>query len=149
MSFPLRVLFICAGNSCRSQMAEGWTRHLKAGQIVAYSAGLETHGLNRVAVRVMAERGVDISHYRSKRIAELRNVAFDCVVTVCERSRAQCPVFPEATHVIHVPIDDPTALSRPAATEEEALDHYRRVCEQIRALVETLPQGILHLDDGQ
>jgi arsenate reductase len=126
-------------------MAEGWTRHLKGGQIAAYSAGLEAHGLNRVAVRVMAERGVDISHYRSKRIEVLRNVTFECVVTVCDRSRARCPVFPEGTRLIHVAIEDPTLLSRTATSEEEALEHYRRVCEQIRVLVETLPQRILEL----
>ena len=92
----LRVLFLCTGNSCRSQMAEGWARHLKGAVIESYSAGVETHGLNPKAVQVMAEAGVDISDHRSKHVRELSEVPFDCVVTVCGHAQDSCPVFLDA-----------------------------------------------------
>ncbi len=138
----LRILFLCTGNSCRSQMAEGWTRHLKGDRIEAYSAGIETHGLNPNAVRVMAEAGVDISQQRSKHVDELKDIPFDYVVTVCGHADEHCPVFPGATKVVHVPFDDPPRLAKEAATEEEALDCYRRVRDEIRAFVETLPESL-------
>ncbi len=134
------VLFLCTGNSCRSQMAEGWARHLKGNVLEPYSAGIETHGLNPNAVRVMAEAGVDISGHRSKHLDELADVEFDHVVTVCAGAHESCPAFPGATKVTHVGFDDPPRLAKNAATEEEALNHYRRVRDQIRAFVETLPE---------
>mgnify|MGYP006301956339 CR=1 FL=1 len=137
-----KILFLCTGNSCRSQMAEGWTRHLKGDRVEAYSAGIETHGLNPDAVRVMAEAGVDISGQRSTHINTFRNTALDCVITVCGHANENCPVFPGATPVIHKGFDDPPALARTAKTEEEALEHYRRVRDQIRAYVETLPEAL-------
>ena len=133
----LKVLFLCTGNSCRSQMAEGWARHLKGDQIEAYSAGIETHGLNPDAVRVMAEAGVDISGQRSKHVGELRGVDFDHVVTVCDHAHQSCPVFPGKAKVIQVGFDDPPRLAADAKTEEERLAPYRRVHDQIRAFVET------------
>lgn len=138
MSQKLKVLFLCTGNSCRSQMAEGWARHLKGAMIEAYSAGIEVHGLNPRAVAVMAEAGVDISGQRSKHVDELKNIPFDLVITVCGHAHEQCPVFPGSTTVRHVGFDDPPALARGAKTEEEALVPYRRVRDQIRAFVETL-----------
>lgn len=141
---PIRLLFVCAGNSCRSQMAEAWTRKLRGNEIEVHSAGLEVHGLNRVAVRVMAEVGIDISHYRSKRIDALRNVAFDYVVTVCGPD-AVCPVIPGAPRVIHMPFDDPPLLARNATSDEEALECYRMVRDQIRAFVLTLPGSLERL----
>ncbi|RME31441.1 MAG: arsenate reductase ArsC [Candidatus Zixiibacteriota bacterium] len=138
----LKVLFLCTGNSCRSQMAEGWTRHLKGDVIEPYSAGTETHGLNPLAVKVMAEAGVDISGHRSKSLAELSEVTFDYVVTVCSKADENCPVFPGPTKRIHVAFDDPPALARDAKTEEEALVHYRRVRDEIRAFVESLPERL-------
>jgi arsenate reductase len=120
-------------------MAEAWARRLKNEEIIAYSAGIEAYGLNRVAVRVMAEVGIDISHYRSKRLEEFRNVPFDYVVTVCTQAHERCPVFPGKAQVVHVDFDDPPALARNARSEEEALDHYRRVRDEIRAFIETLP----------
>ena len=90
----LKILFLCTGNSCRSQMAEGWTRHLKGALIAPYSAGIETHGLNPNAVKVMAEAGVDISGQRSKHLAELGDIEFDHIVTVCGSAHESCPVFP-------------------------------------------------------
>src|SRR5512133_2312066 len=90
----LKVLFLCTGNSCRSQMAEGWARALRGDVIEPYSAGIETHGLNPNAVKIMAEAGVDISRHRSKRLDELRGIDFDYVVTVCDNANESCPVFP-------------------------------------------------------
>jgi len=139
MKERLKVLFLCTGNSCRSQMAEGWARHLKGDVIEAFSAGIETHGLNLNAVKVMAEVGVDISRQRSKHVDELNDVAFDYVVTVCDHAHESCPLFPGKTKVVHVGFDDPPRLSHDAKTEEEALDHYRRVRDEIRTFVETLP----------
>jgi len=123
-------------------MAEGWTRYLRPGVLDAYSAGTEPHGLNPLAVRVMAEAGVDISTHKSRHIDELANVPLDWVVTVCDNARESCPVFPGATRVVHVGFDDPPALAANAPTEDEALAHYRRVRDEIRAFVETLPDSL-------
>ena len=142
MPAAMRVLFLCTGNSCRSQMAEGWARHLKSDCLEAHSAGIETHGLNPNAVKVMAEVGVDISGHRSKHIDEFKDMDFDYVVTVCGHANEHCPVFPGKTKVIHVGFDDPPKLAEKAATEEEALDCYRRVRDEIRAFVETLPESL-------
>jgi len=143
MTNRLKVLFLCTGNSCRSQMAEGWAHHLKGDVIEAYSAGIETHGLNPSAVKVMAEAGVDISRHRSKNVNELIGVPLDCVVTVCDNARESCPLFPGRTRVVHRSFDDPPRLAREAKTEEEALAHYRRVRDEIRAFVLTLPESLL------
>ncbi len=142
MTAAVRVLFLCTGNSCRSQMAEGWARHLKSDCVQACSAGIETHGLNPIAVKVMAEAGVDISGHRSKHIDEFKDMHFDYVVTVCGHADVHCPVFPGKATVIHVGFDDPPKLAEKAATEQEAMDCYRRVRDQIRAFVETLPESL-------
>ena len=142
MTRKLKVLFLCTGNSCRSQMAEGWARALKGDAIEPYSAGIETHGLDPRAVRAMAQAGVDISGHRSKNVAELAGVAFDFVVTVCADADANCPRFPGKAKVVHVGFDDPPALARDAKDEEEGLSHYRRVRDEIRAFVETLPEAL-------
>ena len=134
----VRVLFLCTGNSCRSQMAEGWARHLKGDAIDAGSAGIETHRLDALAVQVMAEAGVDISGHRSKHVDEFRNVDFDYVVTVCDHARESCPLFPGTTRVVHRGFDDPPRFARNARSEEQALGHYRRVRDEIRAFVESL-----------
>ena len=138
----IRVLFLCTGNSCRSQMAEGWARRLRGDRIEAHSAGVETHGLNPRAVRVMAEAGVDISGHHSKNVADLKDITFDCVITVCASADERCPVFPGKTRVIHAGFDDPPKLAAGARSEEEALGHYRRVRDEIRAFVETLPEAL-------
>jgi len=138
----MKILFLCTGNSCRSQMAEGWARHLKSKQLEAYSAGIETHGLNPNAVKVMAEAGVDISGHRSQHIDEFRDVELDHVITVCSHAHESCPVFPGKAKVTPVGSDDPPRLAKEAATEEEALSHYRRVRDEIRAFVETLPEAL-------
>ena len=141
----LKVLFLCTGNSCRSQMAEGWARALKSDVIEPYSAGIETHGMNPNAVKVMAEAGVDISGQRSKHVDELEGIEFDYVVTVCDNAHESCPLFPGKTKVLHKGFDDPPRLAKDAATEEEALDSYRRVRDEIRAFVESLPEALAEL----
>jgi arsenate reductase len=139
----LKILFLCTGNSCRSQMAEGWGRHLKGGAIDFYSAGIETHGLNPNAVKVMAEAGVDISAQRSQHIDEFKDVPLDYVITVCGHADENCPIFPGLTKVVHHGFDDPPKLARAAANEEEGLNHYRRVRDEIRVYVETLPEALV------
>jgi len=138
----LKVLFLCTGNSCRSQMAEGWVRHLKANLIEPYSAGIETHGLNPNAVKVMAEAGVDISAHHSKLVDDLKNINFDYVVTVCGHASENCPIFPGNAKVMHVGFDDPPMLAKETDTEEQALDCYRRVRDEIMKFVQTLPEAI-------
>ncbi len=137
-----RVLFLCTGNSCRSQMAEGWARHLIGDRIEPYSAGIETHGLNPNAVKVMAEAGVDISGHRSKHLDELKSLQFDLVVTVCGHAHEHCLLFSGTTRVIHVGFDDPPRLAKEARSEEEALTHYRRVRDEIRQFIQTLPETL-------
>ncbi len=139
----LKILFLCTGNSCRSQMAEGWARALKGDVIEAYSAGIETHGMNRNAIKVMAEAGVDITGQHSKKVDELKDVPFDVVVTVCGHANETCPMWlGQKARVIHVGFDDPPKLAKSARTEEEALATYRRVRDEIRRFVETLPEAL-------
>jgi arsenate reductase len=138
----LKVMFLCTGNSCRSQMAEGWARQLKGDSIDAYSAGVEPHGMNADAVRVMGEAGVDLSGQHSKHVDELNGIEFDYVVTVCGHANETCPVFPGKTRVVHVGFDDPPKLAKSAGTREEALGHYRRVRDEIRGFVERLPEAL-------
>lgn len=135
-----KILFLCTGNSCRSQMAEGWARHFTGEAYDIYSAGLEAHGLNPNAVRVMAEAGVDISGHRSKTVDALRDVDFDVVFTVCGHADETCPAFLRQANVVHVGFDDPPKLAAAAKTEEEALGHYRRVRDEIKAFCQVLEQ---------
>ena len=138
----MRVLFLCTGNSCRSQMAEGWTRTLHAATIEAWSAGTEPRGLDPRAVRVMAEAGVDIAAQRSKATTELLDRSFDLVVTLCDEGAEACPFFPGATRVLHAGFPDPPRLARDARSEEEALEPYRRVRDAIRDFAAGLPDQI-------
>ena len=135
-----KILFLCTHNSCRSQMAEGWMRHLKTDLIEPYSAGIESGRLDPLAVKVMDEAGMDISSYRSKHLDELRGIDFNYVITVCDHARQVCPVFPAQTNSIHHRFDDPSELARKAGTEQEAIAHYRRVRDEIKAFVENLPK---------
>ncbi|OGV63217.1 MAG: arsenate reductase [Lentisphaerae bacterium RIFOXYC12_FULL_60_16] len=144
MPDKLRILFLCTGNSCRSQMAEGWTRHLKNDSIEAFSAGIEKHGLNPLAVKVMAAAGVDISHHTSKTVSDLPTLDFDYVVTVCGHANEHCPLFPGKTRIVHVGFDDPPKLAASARNEAEALPHYRRVRDEIRDFVQQLPESLTH-----
>jgi arsenate reductase len=144
-----KILFLCTGNSCRSQMAEGWARALKGDAIAAHSAGIEARGLDPRAVRVMAEAGVDISRQRSKTVDEVAGVAFDVVVTVCGHANESCPTWLRGrAKRVHAGFDDPPALARSAQTEEEALAPYRRVRDEIRDFVKGLP-GSLATRDGK
>ena len=138
----MKILFLCTGNSCRSQMAEGWARALKSDALKPYSAGIEKHGLNPHAVRVMAEAGVDISGHTSKTVTELCPVNFDFVITVCGHAHEHCPLFPGKAKLVHIGFDDPPKLAANAKTEEEALAHYRRVRDEIRAFIQTLPASL-------
>jgi arsenate reductase len=146
MAMPekLKVLFLCTGNSCRSQMAEGWAHALKGDVIDAYSAGIVAHGQNPNAIKVMAEAGVDITGQASKTLTSLleQGVTFDVVVTVCGHADENCPIFPGKTRKIHYGFDDPPKLAKDAKTEEEALDAYRLVRDQIKAYIQTLPEAL-------
>jgi arsenite methyltransferase len=137
----LRVLFLCTGNSCRSQMAEGFARALRGDRVEAYSAGTNPHGLNPLAIRAMAEVGIDISGHLSRRPEEI-GVAFDVVVTVCDSAHEACPVFPGAS-VVHTGFDDPPRLARDSKNDDDAMQHYRRVRDEIRAFVETFLDELL------
>jgi arsenate reductase len=126
-------------------MAEGWTRNIRGDRIEAFSAGVEKHGLDPRAVRVMNERGVDISGQHSKLLDELKSLEFDYVITVCQNARESCPYFPGNATVLHVGFDDPPELAAAASTEEEKLSYYRRVRDEIEAFVETLPESLVKL----
>lgn len=139
MNGRLKILFLCIGNSARSQMAEGWAKHLKSDIAEPYSAGIEAHGLNPLAVMVMKETGVDISNQTSKLVVSLLDITFDYVITVCGHADENCPVFPGKTKVIHHGFDDP---AKAEGTEEEKPAVFRRVRDEIRAFIETLPEAL-------
>lgn len=134
-----RVLFLCTGNSCRSHLAEGWLRHLGGDRYEALSAGAKPAGyVHPLAVRVMAEAGVDISRQRSKSIEEFAGQSLDVLVTVCDRARESCPVFTGAKRTIHRQFDDPAHAT---GSEAEKLAVFRRVRDEIRAWVEEFIRG--------
>lgn len=142
MSDRKRVLFLCTGNSCRSQMAEGWARHLKSSEIEPYSAGTHPGELNPLAVKVMAEAGMDISGQRSKHVNDFHDIRFDTVVTVCHAANESCPALPGRATRLHVAFDDPPKLAINAKNEDEALGHYRRVRDEIKAFVAAMPGNL-------
>ncbi len=138
------ILFLCTGNSCRSQMAEGWASHLQSETIEAYSAGIETHGLNPLAVKVMAEAGVDIAQQKSKVIDDLPRKKFDWIITLCGHAAETCPNVPGRK--IHKGFDDPPRLAEElaekGAADQEQLECYRRVRDEIKAFVATLSEAL-------
>lgn len=138
----LKIMFLCTGNSCRSQMAEGWAKSLKRDSIKAYSAGIDPHGMNERAIKVMSEVGVDISGHHSKHVDELKDIPFDYVVTVCGHANETCPMFPGNTKMVHFGFEDPPQLAKAAASEEEALGHYRRVRDEIKTFVQGMPRNL-------
>jgi arsenate reductase (thioredoxin) len=142
MTNKLKILFLCSDNSCRSQMAEGWARHLKSDLIQAFSAGLEAHGLNPNAVKVMQEAGVDITQQKSQRVEEVETIPFDIVITVCKHADENCPIFSCATVIVHHGFDDPPKLAKTAKTDDEALGYYRKIRDEIQVFIETLPEGL-------
>ncbi len=142
MTEKLKILFLCTGNSCRSQMAEGWTRHLKKNLIDVCSAGIETHGLNPHAVTVMAEAGIDISNQKSTLIDDVKNQTFDYVITVCSHAHETCPFFPGRGKVIHVGFDDPPQMAKAYQTNKEKMDCYRTVRDEIKSYILSLPESL-------
>jgi len=139
MSEKFKILFLCTGNSCRSQMAEAWTRLLKGDRFDVYSAGVAPKAVDPRAIKAMAEAGIDISEQKSKDVDALGNMEFDYVITLCDNARESCPYFPAKTKLIHQGFEDPPKFAEEAKNEEEAMAHYRRVRDEIRAFVETFP----------
>ncbi len=135
----IKVLFLCTGNSCRSQIAEGWARELKGNVIDAYSAGILPIGVSSRAIRVMAEEGVDISMHQSQHIDEFLGIDFDYVVTLCDNAAENCPVFSGKAKVIHKPFDDPYFAS---GSEEQIMATFRKVRDDIRTFIETMPESL-------
>jgi arsenate reductase (thioredoxin) len=142
MSDKKRILFLCTGNSCRSQMAEGLTRFLKGDSLEVYSAGTNPQTLNPDAVQVMKEIGIDISDHYSKSVESLFRVKLDYVITVCGDANEHCPVWPGGGPVTHKGFDDPPQLAAHSRNHEEKLEHYRRVRDEIREYVLTLPESL-------
>jgi len=138
----MNILFLCTGNSCRSQMAEGWARSIGPSEHVYVSAGIERHGMNKYAIQVMQEAGVDISGHYSKTLDDLADIEFDVVVTVCGHANETCPVFPGQTRIVHVGFDDPPKLAQSESTDEGRVVHYRRVRDEIRAFIENMDERL-------
>ncbi|MBU1261034.1 MAG: arsenate reductase ArsC [Planctomycetes bacterium] len=141
----LNILFLCTGNSCRSQMAEGWAKKLKSDCIEAFSAGVYPVGVNSRAVKIMAEAGVDISAHRSKHADDLCGIDFDYVITLCDNAKELCPVYNGKTKLIHKPFSDPSIL---IGSEEVITDAFRKVRDQIRDFVLTLPDALAQEKNG-
>lgn len=139
MPEPLKILYLCTANSCRSQMAEGWTRAVHRGRIEAYSAGTKPDAVNQIAILVMKEAGIDISAHRSKAVSEFYGQKFDYVVTLCGSAKEECPFFPGAGKMVHAGFPDPAAAT---GSKDEILSEFRRVRDLIRAFVEGLPESI-------
>lgn len=135
----IKVLFLCTGNACRSQMAEGWARHLKGDIIDAYSAGILPIGVSSRAIETMAEAGIDISMHTSKYSDDLGGIDFDYVVTLCDNAAQNCPVFPGKLKVIHKPFKDPYFAT---GSEEQVMAEFRKVRDQIKTFIETIPDSL-------
>lgn len=135
----IKVLFLCTGNSCRSQIAEGWARHLKGNIIDAYSAGIRPIGVSSRATKVMAEAGVDISSQISQRLDEFSEIDFDYIITLCDNAAENCPVFTGQAKVFHKPFEDPYFAS---GIEEEILETFRKVRNEIRGFIEEMPNNL-------
>lgn len=148
MAEKFRILFLCTGNSCRSQMAEAWTRELLGDLFEAYSAGVKHKNVDPKAVRAMAEAGIDISRQKSKNIEAVGDLEFAYVITLCDNARETCPYFPAKTRLIHQGFEDPPLLSANAKSEQEAMTHYRRIRDEIRSFVESLRER-LKKEDGK
>ena len=140
----LKMLFLCTGNACRSQMAEGWARHLKSDAIEAFSAGVMPAGVSSRVITVMGEAGVDISSQTSKHVKDYMAIDFDYVITLCDYASEKCPVFGGKTMVIHKPFEDPTMA---LGSSEQVMAAFRKVRDRIREFVETLPESLA--DDAE
>ena len=135
------ILFLCTGNSCRSQMAEGWGREIWGNKYRFFSAGIKKHGLNTRAVEVMKNHGIDISLHKSNLVEELESKEFDIVFTVCSDAHETCPILPGAK-IVHVGFDDPPRLTKNLVDEVEILNVYDRVCLEIKDFIENLEEYI-------
>jgi len=124
-----KVLVLCTGNSCRSQMAHGYLQYYAGYKANVYSAGVETHGLNPFAVGIMAEDGIDISKHTSNHVDEYQDITFDYVITVCDNAKEACPFFPSQTQTIHHSFEDP---SKASGTAKELIAEFRRVRDLIK-----------------
>ncbi len=142
MDKKIKVLFLCTGNSCRSQIAEGWARYLHGDVLEPYSAGIEVHGMNRNAVKVMEEAGIDIASHRSKHLEDIQDIPFDAIITVCDHAHETCPFFPGTAKRIHAGFDDPPRLAQSINDPEKKLDCYRKVRDEIRDFIAQLPDVI-------
>lgn len=134
-----KVLFLCTGNACRSQMAEGWARHLKSDVIDAYSAGVWPARVSARAIKVMGEAGVDISSHKSQHVDDFAEIEFDYVVTLCDNAREQCPVFAGNAKLVHRAFDDPVMM---IGTDDQIIAAFRRTRDEIRSFVETMPESL-------
>jgi arsenate reductase len=142
----LKVLFLCTENACRSQMAEGLVNHYLAGKVKAFSAGVAPTEVNPLAIRALAQLGIDISRQRSKSVTEFEGQQFDLVITVCDSAREQCPFFPGTDRMLHVGFPDP---GRAPGTEEERMAVFRRVRDAMRQqLVPLLEEELKHFKDS-
>lgn len=139
---PLNILFLCTGNSCRSQMAEAWANRLMGDSIKAFSAGVAPKGIDPNAIKAMAEVDIDISAHSSKDIEAFANIEFDYVITLCDHANESCPFFSGNTKRIHKGFDDPPKLAEGSASEEETMIHYRRVRDEIKDYVASFPEGL-------
>ncbi len=135
----INILFLCTGNSCRSQIAQGWAEHLKSDTIEAFSAGIIPIGVNAHAIEVMKEAGVDISHHTSKHIDDLQGLDFDYVITLCDSAKENCPILPNAVKTIHKPFHDPVGT---IGSTQQILEAFRKIRDQIKQFVETLPDSL-------
>ena len=143
MPEKITVLFLCTGNSCRSQMAETWTRHLKKDLFTPFSAGITAHGLNPDAITVMQELGLDCSAWRSKTMDEIApEITFDYVITLCNKALQSCPYCPATKAVVHRGFDDPPKLALRAQNDIERLAPYRRVRDEIKNFIISLPENL-------
>lgn len=133
-----KILFLCTGNSCRSQMAEGFCNHFHSTLFECFSAGTQKHGMNERAIKVMKEIGIDLSLHYSKKTDELPTKNFDFVITVCDNAKEACPYFPGGK-IIHIGFSDPPALTRQMKDEEEILKIYRTVRDEISLAIKNLP----------
>ncbi|XDD49311.1 arsenate reductase ArsC [Leptospira sp. WS92.C1] len=127
------ILVLCTGNSCRSQIAEGWLRHFAGDHATIFSAGIETHGVNPKAISVMKEAGIDISSHTSNHINEYKNLDFDYILTVCDHAKENCPYFPSKAIRFHHNFPDP---AKAVGTETEVFDEFRKVRDMIRSYSE-------------
>lgn len=135
----IKVLFLCTGNACRSQIAQGWARHLKSDVMEAFSAGVSPATVSRKAIETMAEAGVDISGHRSKHVDEFEGIDFDYVVTVCDNARQQCPVFRGTAKMVHRTFADPSFRE---GTEEEIKVAMRKLRDEMRKFIQAMPESL-------